>query len=224
MERTKKMKIVNIFVFAFLLSLTILISCGCTKKSPQKPTQDTATYSITYAGLEGAINPNSTTEYTSNSGKIALQDPERDGYPFEGWTLNGENVTEIDGDWGQDVTLVANWGEHYCHIEFEWDLPEEYRFYFLNEPYKTGFYVEGKWVELAPKVWLMFGDGGKVYIPYMNGISLRMEGFDSKTVGIKTVTISVRNIYSPDGEELRATKSFEVEVRDYDHDYYGYIS
>ena len=144
MERIRKFKHLRYFVFATLIMLagTALVGCNSNEQpSPVAPTE----YTITYAGVENAENPNTAKTYTAESGEIALQDPIKEGYPFEGWTYNGEKVTEIDSKWGQDVTLVANWGAHYCHIEFEWDLPEQYRFYFLGEPFSTGFYIEGKW-------------------------------------------------------------------------------
>ena len=223
MDKIKNLKRVCLFVFitAVLLSLTAFWGCkqgtGLTADSPKE-------YSITYAGVENAVNPNTTTAYTKNSGEITLQDPVKEGYPFNGWTYNGEKVTKIDSAWEQNVTLVANWGAHYCHIEFEWDLPEQNRFYFIGEPFRTGFYVEGKWCELAPKVWLKFGEDGEVFIPYINGISLHLNGFDSKTAGTKHVTVSVDNIYGPNGEMLIATKTFDVEVKDYDRERYGYIT
>ena len=223
MERIKRAKRVLFFALISVMALAGTLLVGCNEnevKTPEVPIE----YSITYAGLEDAENPNTVTTFTASSGEIALKDPVKEGYPFEGWTYKGEKVTAIDGKWGQDVTLVATWGAHYCHIELEWEIPEEYRFYFVGEPFQTGFYVEGKWWELAPKVWLKFGEDGEVYIPYINGVSLRMEGFDSKTAGIKHVTVNVRNIYAPDGQELIATKTYDVEVRDYDSEYYGYIT
>lgn len=208
-------------LFLGLLSMTFLfssVSCG-SKTSPTPKVE----YTITYAGVEDAVNPNVTT-YESGSDPIPLLDPIREGYPFEGWTYNGETVTKIDTSWASDITLVANWGNHYCHIEFEWDLPEQYRFYFLGEPFSTGFYLEGKYYELAPKVHLKYGEDGDVYIPYVNSISLHVRGFDSKTVGIKTVSVTVSDLFGPDGSPLYATTTYEVEVRDYDHDRYGYAS
>ena len=188
MERTKKFKAIRFFVFAALIMLMTAALVGCNKD--EQNSASPSEYTITYAGVENAVNPNTVKTYTAESGEIALSDPVKEGYPFEGWTYNGEKVTKIDSKWGQDVTLVANWGAHYCHIEFEWDLPEQYRFYFLGEPFKTGFYIEGKWCEVAPKVWLKYGEDGKVFIPYINGRSLRVEGFDSKTVGTKHITFT----------------------------------
>lgn len=183
-------------------------------------------YSINYAGLEGGTNPNADkTSYTVENNKIALPAAEREGYQFAGWTYNDRTVTEIDPSWASDVTLVANWGEHVCHIELEWDLPEQYRFYFLGEPYAIGFYVNGDYVQVAPKVYLVYGEDSdkKIFIPYYNGICLAMTGFDSMTAGTKHVTIEVRNINRPEGGVFPSvTKSFDVEVKDYDHDHYGF--
>ena len=227
MEKTKRSWIVKYLitaVFAISMMLAVVAFAGCDNGQKKSPVVEPTEYTITYAGVENAVNPNTATTYTAESGEIVLLDPVKDGYPFEGWTYNGEKVTEIDSTWGQDVTLVANWGAHYCHIEFEWDLPEQYRFYFLGEPFKTGFYIEGKWCELAPKVWLKYGEDGEVFIPYINKVSLRVTGFDSRTVGTKHVTVSIGNIFGPNGEMLSATKTYDVEVRDYDREKYGYIT
>ncbi len=224
MERIKRIRHLFFVVFATLIMLAGLTLVGCnneeqpTPVAPDAPTE----YTVTYVGVENATNPNTAKTYTAESGEIALLDPVKEGYPFDGWTYNGEKVTKIDSKWGQDVTLVANWGAHYCHIEFEWDLPEQYRFYFLGEPFSTGFYIEGKWCELAPKVWLKYGEDGEVFIPYINARSLRVSGFDSQTVGTKYVTVSIGNIFGPNGEMLKATKTYDVEVKDYDRETYGY--
>jgi len=116
MQRIRKIKHLCFFV---LLALTMLVGAmlvGCNKEEP-KPTASTE-YTVTFAGVENATNPNTVTTYTAESGEITLLAPEKDGYPFEGWTYNGKKVTKIDSKWGQDITLVANWGAHDCHIEF----------------------------------------------------------------------------------------------------------
>ena len=217
----KKNKICHSFIATCFMALSIMTLVGCNKEEDQIVDKE---YTITYAGVEDAINPNTITTYTADSGIIPLLNPTKEGYPFEYWTCNGQIVNEIDSSWEQDITLVANWASHSCHIELKWDLPEQYRFYFLGEPFATGFYIEGKWCELAPKVYLKYGEDGEVYIPYINAVSLHMSGFDTTTVGIKHVTINVDNLFGPNGEKLIASKTYDVEVKDYDHDRYGYVT
>lgn len=224
MKMIKKNKNKHLIVFICLPMLLVMSLTGCNKNKTEPGPSAPLEYTITYAGVEDAINPNTITTYTADSGTITLLDPSKDGYEFAGWTFNGQEVTAIDTAWKQDITLVANWGSHNCHIELEWDLPEQFRFYFLGEPYATNFYVDGKNYSVAPKVHLRYGEDGDVYIPYINGISVHVDGFDSQTVGIKHVNIIVNNIFGPDGEPMYATKTFDIEVKDYDHNQYGYIS
>ena len=180
-------------------------------------------YSIYYANTDGLINPNKTT-YTIEDNNIQLEDVEKEGFSFIGWTYNGNKITEIDTNIAQDITVVANFSDHYCHIELEWDLSKENRSYYLNEPFATNFYLIGKNVKLTPKVYLVYGiELEKLEVPYNSGNYLTVSGFDSKTVGIKHVTIDVHGIINQNTKDTYfATTSYDVEVKDYDHDYYGY--
>ncbi len=68
-----------------------------------------AIYTITYAGLEGATNPNTATSYTVDTVTIILQNPEREGYIFNGWYIGDTKVTEIPQGSTGNITLTAEW-------------------------------------------------------------------------------------------------------------------
>lgn len=76
------------------------------------------TYSITYDLDDGtATNP---TEYTVESGNIALDNPVKAGYVFVGWTGSNGNIPETDliisaGTTG-DKNYIANWASGYMII------------------------------------------------------------------------------------------------------------
>ncbi|MBO4404387.1 MAG: InlB B-repeat-containing protein, partial [Treponema sp.] len=66
-------------------------------------------YSITYAGLEDAENPNTVTTYTIESEEIPLLDATKNGCTFGGWKNGDEFVTEIAKGTTGDITLTALW-------------------------------------------------------------------------------------------------------------------
>ena len=214
-------------VLALLLGVIApcaLIFTGCDKKGspdiqpimPEVVTEHT----ITYAGVEGATNPNTVTKYNKNDAEIELLAPTKNNYTFVNWTYNGTAVTKINPLWDQSITLVANWTQNNCYLKLDYDLSANYRFYFLNEPFSTNFYYIGKYLRVAPEVHLIMLDIDKdLEIPYASGY-LKMTGFDSKTVGTKHVTIKVD--FPWNGQHYIATTSYDVEVKDYDHTKYGY--
>ena len=70
-------------------------------------------YTVTYAGLEGATVSNNPTTYTVETETFALNNPRRPGYIFAGWTgtgLDGETVTVTvtKGSTG-NRSYTANW-------------------------------------------------------------------------------------------------------------------
>ena len=68
------------------------------------------TYKITYAGIDGATNPNTATTYIIENNDITLKDASKDGYTFAGWkNAKGEVVTKIAKGSTGDITLTANW-------------------------------------------------------------------------------------------------------------------
>ena len=76
-------------------------------------------FTIDYV-LNGGTNSSSNpTSYTIDSGRIILNEPYRKGYDFTGWTYNGETVTEIDPNWIDNITLVANWRAHAYSISYQ---------------------------------------------------------------------------------------------------------
>ena len=66
-------------------------------------------YNITYAGADGATNPNVTTKYTIESEDIVLSDAEKKGYEFKGWSNGAAVVTKIAKGTTGDITLTATW-------------------------------------------------------------------------------------------------------------------
>ena len=58
------------------------------------------TYTITYAGLDGADNADNPTSYTVESNDIILKEPTKTGYTFIGWSGTG-----LTGESNKDVTI-----------------------------------------------------------------------------------------------------------------------
>ena len=68
------------------------------------------TYKITYAGLDGATNPNTATTYTIETDDITLSNASKTGYTFGGWkNANGDAVTKIIKGSTGDLVLTAQW-------------------------------------------------------------------------------------------------------------------
>ena len=224
MKQMKRSKLIGILISAFMLILSVSILAGCKpdEQSATPPAAEPTEYLITYAGLDGAINPNVVTSYTADSGEIALLDAKKEGYPFECWTYNGTPVTKIDGSWESDVTLVANWGAHDCHLELRWDLAEDMRFYYVGEPFTVNFYLFGQNIQVAPKVYLIHGEDLEETLIYYNFMFLSVDGFDSMTPGTKHVTVTLRGMPNPYGGYFNASTSYDVEVREPDAAEYGY--
>ncbi|MBO4859868.1 MAG: InlB B-repeat-containing protein [Treponema sp.] len=66
-------------------------------------------YKITYAGIDGATNPNETVSYKVNE-EITLSNASKTGYTFGGWkNAKGEAVTKIAKGTTGDITLTATW-------------------------------------------------------------------------------------------------------------------
>lgn len=220
MQNTKTKKVLALLLGA--IAPCVFVLAGCNKGSSENPPipEVVTEHTITYAGVEGAINPNAVTHYNKNDAEIELQAPTKDNYTFVNWTYNGTPVTKIDPKWDQSITLVANWTQNNCYLKLDYDLSEDYRFYFLNEPFSTNFYLFGKYLRVAPEVHLIMLDLDKdLEIPYASGY-VKMTGFDSKTVGTKHVTLTVD--FPWNSQHYIATASYDVEVKDYDHDKYGY--
>lgn len=66
-------------------------------------------YNITYAGADGATNPNATTKYTIESEDIILSDADKKGYEFKGWSNGAAVVTKIAKGTTGAITLTATW-------------------------------------------------------------------------------------------------------------------
>jgi uncharacterized repeat protein (TIGR02543 family) len=101
-------------------------------------------YKITYNNLDGAINPNTITNYTVTSDSIELKDPTKEHYLFGGWyNTNNKKVTEIPKGSTGDCVLTAKW------------TPEEYSITYDNVTAKenpnkiTSYNVETSTITLA---------------------------------------------------------------------------
>lgn len=225
MKKSTKIKLFATLILAMtlLLSAAAFVACGTEDKPSDKLNEDgLKEYSITYVGVDGAINPNTVTTYTVDDGEINLQDPKKDGYAFEGWTLNGKPVNKIDGSLKQDITLVANWGAHDCHLELRWSLAEGNRFYYVGEPFLVSFMLLGRNIQVAPDLYLVHGEDMEETFIYWNFMFLSVEGFDSMTAGIKHVTVALRGMPNPNGGTFNASIEYDVEVKEADATRYGY--
>ena len=76
-------------------------------------------FNIDYILNGGTNNPNNPTSYTIESSNMSLLSPTKAGYDFAGWTYKGDYVTEINPNWIENITLVANWKEHPYSITYE---------------------------------------------------------------------------------------------------------
>lgn len=73
-------------------------------------TWEKESYKITY-NLDGGTNPSDAkTTYRYNE-QITLPIPAKNGYNFDGWTLNGVKITEIPENSTGDLTLNATWSK-----------------------------------------------------------------------------------------------------------------
>lgn len=218
MQFTKR---VSALLFALIAPCAFVFAgCGNSSSTSQSTPEVVTEHTITYAGVDGATNPNTVTHYNKNDAEIELLAPTKDNYTFVNWTYNGTAVTKINPLWDQSITLVANWTQNNCYLKLDYDLTEDYRFYFLNEPFSTNFYFVGKYLRVAPELHLIMLDLDKdLEIPYTSGF-VTLTGFDSKTVGTKHVTLTVDFPFN--GQHYIANASYDVEVKDYDHDKYGY--
>ncbi len=75
-------------------------------------------YEITYQGLENGTHANRD-DFTVESGAIVLTDATRPGYTFDGWYLDGENVTEIARGTIGNISLEAKWTAKEYTITYE---------------------------------------------------------------------------------------------------------
>ena len=68
-------------------------------------------YSISYEGIDGAENPNTSTAYTIES-EITLQAAKKTGFTFLGWYDVSKKVTKIPLGSTGNITLTAQWKEN----------------------------------------------------------------------------------------------------------------
>ena len=78
-------------------------------------------YTITYAGLEDAENPNTVATYTIESEDITLLDASKTGCTFSGWKNGGVFLTKIVKGSTGDITLTAAWDIIKLKVRFDAD-------------------------------------------------------------------------------------------------------
>ena len=113
----------------------------------------TIKYSISYANVGGATNPNTTKSYTADTSTITLKNASKKGYVFLGWFSKQGQKT---GDWGKqiktiakgstgNVTLYAKW-KLAVQTDTMWRLYNKYtgeHFYTSNESEKKSLVAVG---------------------------------------------------------------------------------
>ena len=109
------------------------------------------TYTITYAGINGAEHDNPTT-FTPDDQAIVLSEPTREGSEFIGWYDESDSlVTTIEKGTIGDLTLTAKWNVLYTP----------------GLAYTT--LSDGTWSVSGTGTW----DGGEIYIPSTyNGVAV----------------------------------------------------
>lgn len=98
-------------------------------------------YNISYDVADGDLGDNPTT-YTVETQAVALNDPSRMGYLFDGWFIDGER-TEILSMGGGDITVCAKW----TRIEYKitYDLGDGAQ---NDDRNPISFYIDGGIIQL----------------------------------------------------------------------------
>ena len=91
-----------------------------TKDTVINPTWRVKNYKITYVLNEGGLAIPNPLSYNIESDSIALNNPTREGYIFNGWTGSNGNIPQIEvtlqhGNYG-DKSYTANWESIYGYI------------------------------------------------------------------------------------------------------------
>ena len=115
-----------------LIALVICCFVACDKKNETSEPEVLQEYTITYAGIDGAVNPNTATSYTAESGTITLLPAIKSGYDFAGWKngttkdfgLYGVFAIDDDGNQGfhvletiYDLTLDSVQPANKVHVD-----------------------------------------------------------------------------------------------------------
>ncbi|MDY3907631.1 MAG: InlB B-repeat-containing protein, partial [Candidatus Enterosoma sp.] len=139
------------------------IPAGTTGDLTLTATWDADAYSITYLGVEGAINPNPVSYKTGES--VAFNSPTKKGYNFVKWLdQDDQEVTSIDSAKTGDVTLKAIWNVQ--SYEIVYDGLEG-----TTNPNPTSYTIESETITLNPltgrngytfKEWIDINTGAKV--------------------------------------------------------------
>ncbi len=141
---------------------TVTIAAGSTGEKSYTANWEIETYTITYDYDGATTTPTNPTSYTVNTATFTLENPERFGYTFSGWTCNndalsGKNVTITKGAVTGNLTFKAIWAENGAHTvsyvlnggKVEGSNPASYKdgdsFSIVN-PTKDGYTFAG-WVK-----------------------------------------------------------------------------
>lgn len=109
-------------------------------------------YKIKYE-LNGGINNKDNPENYSVENKIELKDPSKAGYTFIGWYINDKKVSVLNGQYSNDLTIIAKWESVRHKINYELidgknnsENPSDYTvedYIEFKEPTKNGYVFSG---------------------------------------------------------------------------------
>lgn len=105
-------------------SETVTIAQGSTGDRAYTATWTANSYTITYAGMEGAeAGENQPTSHTCGTVTI-VSDPTKTGYTFAGWLVNGSSEAVKDltlgaDDYTEAITLTATWTANHYTVAFD---------------------------------------------------------------------------------------------------------
>ena len=105
----KKLSLLKFFSLTATALLTV--GAGFCLSGCEEQVDETAEYTVTYLGIEGASNENIAT-YTAADGVIILNAPSKEWYDFKGWYKSEdaeEQITQIEAKTDKDITLYARW-------------------------------------------------------------------------------------------------------------------
>ena len=113
----KKLQKTLLFVLALTLVALALFACQPTDNTDDAKTKYTVTFD-----LDGGVGDDITSQQVEEGAKLNLDKfvPTKDGYTFEGWTVNDEVVAEITVT--ADVTVKATWKKAVTMYTVTFDL------------------------------------------------------------------------------------------------------
>ena len=154
-------------------------------------------YHLSYKVGEGSVAPESQSGVVGEAIEISSNVPEKEGYTFLGWKVSEEsNTAEYFGGSKitayRDLSLYAVWKENSAELSsLEIYSEPQQKYYLLDEA------INLKGLKLK----LNYSDGSAE----ISESGFDVEGFDSSTIGIKTLTVKV-------GDK---SEEFNIEVMEY---------